>query len=109
MVAAPPPGSAVQAAPLRNVGLDADDRLDALVLRPGVELDRAEHVPMVREGHGGHAHGGDGVEDVVETVGAVEEAVLAVEMEMDEVGHRPFMLSDQDTDEGRSNRLIRNM
>jgi hypothetical protein len=32
-----------------------------------------------------------------------------VEMEMDEVGHRPFMLPDQDTAEGRSRRLIRNM
>jgi hypothetical protein len=43
---------------------------------------------MVGEGHGRHLRLDGGADDVVETVRAIEEAELAVEVEVDEVGHR---------------------
>ncbi len=85
VIAAAAARSAVQAAALRHVGLDADDRLDLGGLAPGVELDGAEHVAMVGEGDRRLARGHGGGDHVVEAVGAVEEAVLAVQMEVNEV------------------------
>jgi hypothetical protein len=42
---------------------------------------------VVGQGDRRHARLGDGLDHVVEAIGPVEEAELAMEMEMDEVGH----------------------
>ena len=70
-----------------DVGLDPEDRLDARLARLLVELDRPEHVAVVGQGHGGHLRLDRRGDHVVEAVGAVEEAELAVEVQVDEVGH----------------------
>ena len=68
----------------RHVHLAADDRLDPVAGRGAVEVDRAEHVPVVRDRHRGHAGLGDARHEVRDLVGPVEQAVLRVHMQMDE-------------------------
>ncbi len=52
-----------------------------------VELDRSEHVAVIGQRQRRHAGVLGGRSHVGDPVGAVEEAVLAVEMEVDEIGH----------------------
>ena len=80
---------AVEAGPGGDVGLHAEDRLDARVERRRLELVRAEHVPVVRDGHGVHPVPSRVLDQVLDAVRAVEEGVLRVEMEVDEVGGHP--------------------
>ncbi len=65
-----------------QVGFHADDGLDALGRQLVIELDGAEEAAMIRDGGRGHAllHGAPG--QVPRPDGAVEEAVLRVEMQM---------------------------
>ncbi len=80
-----PPGRClVEAAAGREVELAADDRLDAGRLPPGVELDRAEEVAVVGHGDRRHLQLDRPLEEGVELVRPVEEAVLGVEVEVDE-------------------------
>ena len=69
-----------------DVDLAADDRLDAGGHRLLVELDGAEHVAVVGDRQGRHAAFLGALDQVADLDGAVEEAVLAVQMEMDEIG-----------------------
>jgi hypothetical protein len=75
-------------APLRpgHVGLHAEDGLDAG--RPGrfVEVDGAEEVAVIGDGHGVHAALLHRLRQVAHADGAVEEGIEGMEMEMDEVG-----------------------
>jgi hypothetical protein len=88
VVAAPLAGGAVEAVALGDVRFDAEDRFDPRLARQVVELDGAEHVAMVGQRHSRHARRGRGADDLVEAVGAVQQAVLAVKVEVDEVCHR---------------------
>jgi hypothetical protein len=78
---------AVGVAGRSHVGLDADDRLDAALLGLLVELDRAEEVAVVGQRQRRHPGRLGGVQDVTDPIGAVEQAVLAVKVEVDEVRH----------------------
>ena len=77
---------ALQARASREVEFAADERLEALGLGLVVELDRAVQIPMVGEGEGLHPQPGGAVHQAVDTASAVQQAVVAVDMEMDEIG-----------------------
>ena len=66
----------------RDVGLDADDRGDAVVLGLPVELGRAVHVAVVGHRHVRHAVGVDLFEHVLEAGGPVEHRVLGVHVQV---------------------------
>ena len=57
-----------------------------------IEIDRAEHVPVIGDGAGGHAEGLGRLEKAVEADGAVEKTELGVQVEMDEFAQRLFPL-----------------
>ena len=71
--------------PAGNVGLDADDRLDALVLRRLVERDGAVEGAVVRDGHRIHALGGRRVDQLGDPAEAVEQAEFGMGVEVGEV------------------------
>ena len=76
-----------QKRPGGHVGLHADDRVEPGFFRPQVELDHAVHRPVVSDGHGRHLQllgPGDEGRDSAMTV---EEAVLGVQVEVDELTH----------------------
>ena len=51
-----------------------------------VEGDRAEHVAVVGDGQRLHAHARRLLDQLVDVAGPVEQAVLGVEVEVDELG-----------------------
>ena len=67
-----------------DVGLDADDRLDALVRGPLPEVEGTEEVAVVRGGEGGHAQPFGFVEELPQPGGTVQHGVFGVVVEMDE-------------------------
>ncbi len=75
-----------------DVGLDADDRLDALRPRRLVERDGAVQGTVVRDRHGIHAVRGRAVDEFRDPAEAVEQAEFGVDVEVGEVvrgdGHR---------------------
>ena len=71
--------------PAGDVGLDADDRLDALVLRGLVEGDGAVEGAVVGDGHRIHALGGRRVDQLRDPAEAVEQAEFGVDVEVGEV------------------------
>ena len=71
----------------RDVGLAAEDRLHPVVLGLLVEVERAEQVAVVGDGHRLHAALEHLREQVVEADGAVEQAILRVQMQVRELGH----------------------
>src|SRR4030095_10319837 len=79
-------GAPLLAAPRRHVELAAEDRLDAGLLGSEVEVDRAEEVAVIGERDGGEAKLLRLVDQLVELGGAVKQAVLGVDVEMDELG-----------------------
>ncbi len=76
----------VVAAPRRDVDLAAQDGLDAPVDRRVVEGHGSEHVAVVGDGERLHAELAHLVDELVDVARAVEEAVLGVEMKVDEFG-----------------------
>ncbi len=68
-----------------DVRLDPDDGLDALVLRGLVEGDRAVEGPVVGDGHRIHARRGRRVDQLGDPPEAVQQAELAVDVEVREV------------------------
>jgi len=68
-----------------HVELAADDGLDPRLVGLLVEVDGTVHVAVVGDGHGGHPEFLGLFEEVAEADGAVQEAVLGVEVEMDEI------------------------
>ena len=72
-----------------HVELEADDGLDTRFLRGAVELDGAAERAVVGESHGRHAQLLRPLDELLHAAGAVEQRILAVHVEMDEVGgHR---------------------
>ncbi len=67
-----------------DVGLDADDGLDVMLFAGLVEGHDAEHDAVVGQGQGGLVEGLGALGQVVEPAEAVEQGVLAVDVEMDE-------------------------
>ena len=67
-----------------DVALDADDRLDAVVLARLIEGHDAEHDAVVGQGQGGLVQLFSAPGQVVEPAEAVEQRVLAMNVEMDE-------------------------
>src|SRR5699024_7038672 len=78
-------GAIVTARPRGHVRLDADDRLDAGVLRGPVELVGAEEVAVIRDGHGLLALAHRLVDEPVDLRGPVQQRVVGVDVEVDEV------------------------
>ena len=69
-----------------DVDLAAEDRLDALVARRLVELDRARHRAVVGERHGRHLELGRLCGQRRDPARPVEDRVLGVDVEVDELG-----------------------
>ena len=67
-----------------EVRLDADDRLDAVLLGLGPELVGPEDVTVVRRGQGRHTHLSRALEQLVDAGGAIEHGVLGVHVQVDE-------------------------
>ena len=80
----------LRAAPGRHIGLQADDRHDAGILGLAEELDGAVEVAVVGERHRGHPQRLDALDQLRDLAGPVEQAVVAVAVEMDKgsAGHR---------------------
>jgi hypothetical protein len=74
------------AAARRHVQLGAEDGLDAGLLRSQVEIDATEEVAVVGEGDGRKLEVLRLLHQLLELGGAVEEAVLGVDVQMDEFG-----------------------
>ncbi len=83
-----PGAGLLEAAADRDVDLAAEDRLQSAVPARVVEGHGPEHVAVVRDREGLHPELGRVVHKLVEAARAVEEAVLGVEVEVDEVGGR---------------------
>ena len=82
-----------QAAALcRDVDLAADDGLNPLRLAGPVEIHRAVHDPVVRDGTGGLPHFFYDFRQVPDTARAVQKAVLRMNMQMNK-GHGPSPFS----------------
>ena len=88
----------------RDVGLDADDRLDALGLRGLVEGDRAVQGAVVRDRHRIHALLGRRIDQLRDPAEAVEEAELGVDVEVREVVRGDRHREVNGTRAGRSTR-----
>ena len=80
--------------PFGEIGLHADDRLDARLARSLEKRNRAEHVPVVGERDGAHAHPLGGLDEILDPDRAVEKAVLRMIMKMYETrsGHAAVLL-----------------
>ena len=68
----------------RDVGLDAQDRLDPGRLRLRVELDRAVKVAVIGHRDGGHAQLPHALHQPIDLDAAVEERVLGVQVQVNE-------------------------
>ena len=79
------PAQPLQARALRQVKFAADERLQALGLGRAVEFDRAVEVAVVGQREGGHAERGGPVHQPVDPAGSIQQAVVAVDVEMDEI------------------------
>ena len=77
--------AALLAAARRDVELAADDRLDAGLLGRQVEIDRAEQIPVVGQRDRREAQLLRLLDELLELGGAVEQAVLGVNVQVDEV------------------------
>ena len=69
-----------------DVDLAADDRLDPLLARLALELDRAGHRAVVGERDGGHPEARGPLRERGNAARPVEDRVLGVDVQMDEVG-----------------------
>jgi len=67
-----------------HVGLEPDDRLDALLLRLLLELPGAVQIAVVGDGQGRHAQLHAAADQIVDPIGPVEERVLAVAVQVNE-------------------------
>ena len=75
-----------RAAVVGDVDLAADDRLDPLVARRLVEVDRAGERAVVGERHRGHLELGRAGRERRDPARPVEDRILAVDVQVDEVG-----------------------
>ena len=68
-----------------DIDLASDEWLDAFAFGGIVELDCAKHVAVVGKSQGFHAHVTCTLHKTINTAGAVEQAVVGVDVEVDEV------------------------
>ena len=78
----------LEAAPRRDVELRAEDGLHARLHAGRVEIDAAEEVAVVGQGEGGEAQLLRALDELLEARGAVEQAVLRVDVQVNEIGGR---------------------
>ena len=88
----------------RDVGLDANDRLDAAGARLLIEVDGAVERAVVGDGDGLLPQRGDAVHDVGDAAEAVEQRELGVKVQ---VGEHMFGLSPDDSGRGSRRRWAR--
>ena len=72
--------------PGRDIGLAADDRDDSRGAAGGVEFDRPVEVAVIGERQRGHLVGRGALHHRGNPRGTVQQRILAVVMEMDEIG-----------------------
>ena len=70
-----------------HIDLAADDGADALLFALLVEIDDAVHDTVIGDGDGGLAQGLGALDQPLDAAGAIEEAVFAVDVQMDKIGH----------------------
>ena len=68
----------------RHIDLTADDRVDPLCLAGPVKVNSAVHHTMVGNGAGGLAHLFDAPGQVTDAAGAVQQAILRMDVKMHE-------------------------
>ena len=78
------------AAGRRHIHLTADDGLDPLRLAGPVEVNGAVHTAVVRDGHSGLAQLLDTLGQALDAAGAVQQAVLCMDMEVYKGCHIPI-------------------
>src|SRR5687767_9375419 len=83
------PGRAALGAAIarRDIDLAPEDRIEPALARLIVEHNRREHVAMLGDRRRRHPELHHPIEQLVDAAGAVEQRVLAMKMEMNEVGH----------------------
>ncbi len=69
---------------VRDVGLEAEDRLDLLLPGLLLELPGPVKIAVIGDGERGHAHGDGLADQVVDPVGSVEERILAMAVQVNE-------------------------
>src|SRR3990170_2216494 len=89
-----------------DVDLRADDRLHAPLQRLLVELDRAHHPAVIGDGDGGHPEFLHPRDQGLELDRPVEEAVLRMEVEVDEIFHSHSMVPGGFEEMSYTTRLI---
>ena len=78
-----------------QIGLEAEDRLDPRSPAGLVVIDGAVHHAVVGEAERGHAELRGALGELVDLAGAVEQRILAVDMEVrDGAGHRFHLVSE---------------
>ena len=70
-----------------HIDLAADDGADALLFALLVEIDDTVHDTVIGDGDGGLAQGLGALDQPLDAAGAIEEAVFAVDVQMDKIGH----------------------
>lgn len=70
---------------IRDVGFDSDDRFDSFTLAGLVELDRTEHVSVIGQGESFHAMISSGTHQGRDGVDPVQEAVVAMDVQVAEL------------------------
>ena len=85
----------------REIGLASDDGLDAGGLGLGEEFDRAEHIAVIGHRDRGHAGLLRVFDQRTDLVGAVEQAVLGMNVKMNETHREPNSSSRPSTDASR--------
>ena len=69
-----------------NIQFAADDRLDSILIRMLVEIDRSVEIAMIGHGHGRHLIFLCLSEKIIETNGSVQQAILGMNVKMNEIG-----------------------
>ena len=69
-----------------HIHLAADNWLDTGRTGLLVKFDGAEHIPMIRHGQSRHSESGRLLNQFVDRVGAIQEAVMGMTMQMNEIG-----------------------
>ena len=77
----------------RQVELGADDRLDLALQGFFIEIDRAQDGAVVGQGHGGHLEIAGFFQQVVDLQGGIEQAVLGMQVQVDEALHSHSMVA----------------
>jgi hypothetical protein len=81
-------GAAVVAAPFGDIDLAADNRLHPVRRSLMIEILGDEKVAVIRHSHGGHGAPGGLFRKLLDLTGAIEKAVIGVQMQMYESRRR---------------------